>query len=72
LSNTPGLCSSLNVWDQVSYPYSTTGKIIQCKIWGFHGGDYDDYHLPDDNHQNYTVFMFFGRGPEDKRFWIEW
>jgi hypothetical protein len=22
------------------------------KIWGFHGGDYDDYHLPeDDNHQ---------------------
>jgi hypothetical protein len=25
---------------------------ILCKIWGFHGGDYDDYHLPeDDNHQ---------------------
>jgi hypothetical protein len=25
---------------------------ISCKIWGFHGGDYDDYHLPeDDNHQ---------------------
>jgi hypothetical protein len=24
---------------------------ILCKIWGFHGGDYDDYHLPeDDNH----------------------
>jgi hypothetical protein len=26
------------------------------KIWGFHGGDYDDYHLPeDDNHQIYLT-----------------
>jgi hypothetical protein len=26
---------------------------LMCKIWGFHGGDYDDYHLPeDDNHQS--------------------
>jgi hypothetical protein len=30
--------------------------IYWCKIWGFHGGDYDDYHLlghlpEDDNHQ---------------------
>jgi hypothetical protein len=28
-----------------------------CKIWGFHGGDYDDYHLPeDDNHQIQNYF----------------
>jgi hypothetical protein len=27
-SNTPNLCSSLNVRDQVSRPYKTTGKII--------------------------------------------
>jgi hypothetical protein len=31
-----------------------------CKIWGFHGGDYDDYHLlGDDNHQNYVLFHSF-------------
>ena len=29
-SNTPSLCSSLNVSDQVSHPYKTTGKIIFC------------------------------------------
>jgi hypothetical protein len=27
-SNTLHLCSSLNVWDQVSHLYRTTGKII--------------------------------------------
>jgi hypothetical protein len=28
-----------------------------CKIWGFHGGDYDDYHfLGDDNHHVNTAF----------------
>jgi hypothetical protein len=27
-SNTISLCSSLNVRDQVSHPYKTTGKII--------------------------------------------
>jgi hypothetical protein len=27
-SNTLSLCSSLNVTDQVSHPYRTTGKII--------------------------------------------
>jgi hypothetical protein len=26
--NTPSLCSSLNVRNQVSHPYRTTGKII--------------------------------------------
>jgi hypothetical protein len=31
---------------------------LTCKIWGFHGGDYDDYHLlGDDNHQQSYVFM---------------
>jgi hypothetical protein len=24
-------------------------KSIPCKIWGFHGGDYDDYHLLGDD-----------------------
>jgi hypothetical protein len=42
-----------------------------CKIWGFHGGDYDDYHLlgevliratrrhlpEDDNHQHFLCFL---------------
>jgi hypothetical protein len=32
LSNTFGLCSSLNVRDQVSHPYTTTGKIIVLGI----------------------------------------
>jgi len=27
-SNTVSLCSSLNVGDQVSHPYKTTGKVI--------------------------------------------
>jgi hypothetical protein len=28
-----------------------------CKIWGFHGGDYDDYHLlGDDNHHEVPQF----------------
>jgi hypothetical protein len=27
---------------------------ILCKIWGFHGGDYDDYHLVYSNLQNYN------------------
>jgi hypothetical protein len=27
-SNTPSLCSSLNMRDQVSHPYKTTGKIM--------------------------------------------
>jgi hypothetical protein len=31
-SNTLNLCSSLNVRDQVSYPYKTTGKIIVLYI----------------------------------------
>jgi hypothetical protein len=31
-------------------------KNMTCKIWGFHGGDYDDYHLPEDNnHQEYNL-----------------
>jgi hypothetical protein len=33
-------------------------QFILCKIWGFHGGDYDDYHLPeDDNHQFILVYF---------------
>jgi hypothetical protein len=28
LLNTLSLCSSLSVWDQVSHPYKTTGKIV--------------------------------------------
>jgi hypothetical protein len=29
-------------------------EAYHCKICGFHGGDYDDYHLlGDDNHQAY-------------------
>jgi hypothetical protein len=31
-SNTLSLCSSLNVWDQVSYPYKTTGRIMVLRI----------------------------------------
>jgi hypothetical protein len=31
-SNTLSLCSSLNVRDQVSHPYKTTGKIIALYI----------------------------------------
>jgi hypothetical protein len=31
-SNTLSLCSSLNVWDLVSHPYRTTGKIIVLYI----------------------------------------
>jgi hypothetical protein len=31
-SNTLSLCSSLNVRDQVSHPYRTTGKIIALYI----------------------------------------
>src|SRR5215471_1036091 len=31
-SNTLSLCSSLNVSDQVSYPYKTTGRIIVLYI----------------------------------------
>jgi hypothetical protein len=34
LSNTLSLRSSLNVRDQVSYPYKTTGKIIVLYIFG--------------------------------------
>jgi hypothetical protein len=32
-SNILSLCSSLNVRDQVSYPYRTTGKIMGCKMY---------------------------------------
>jgi hypothetical protein len=32
VSNTPSLCSSLNVRDQVSHPYRTRGKIIVLYI----------------------------------------
>jgi hypothetical protein len=32
LSNTLSLCSSLNVRDQVSHPYRTTGKIIALRV----------------------------------------
>jgi hypothetical protein len=28
---------------------NSANKVIQCKIWGFHGGDYDDYHLLGDD-----------------------
>jgi hypothetical protein len=28
-------------------------QVLICKIWGFHGGDYDDYHLLGD----YTVWL---------------
>jgi hypothetical protein len=32
-------------------PLATGRHVLRCKIWGFHGGDYDDYHLlGDDNH----------------------
>jgi hypothetical protein len=34
-SNTLGLCSSLNVIDQVSHPYKTTGKIMVLYILRF-------------------------------------
>jgi hypothetical protein len=34
-SNTPNLCSSLNVRDQVSHPYNTPGKIIVSYIFVF-------------------------------------
>jgi hypothetical protein len=27
----------------------TPSKYGKCKIWGFHGGDYDDYHLLGDD-----------------------
>jgi hypothetical protein len=33
LPNTLNLCSSLNVRDQVSHPYKTTGKIINPKTF---------------------------------------
>jgi hypothetical protein len=37
---------------QWSVTYPVWYQILFCKIWGFHGGDYDDYHLlGDDNHQ---------------------
>jgi hypothetical protein len=33
------------------FPWMFTEDTVICKIWGFHGGDYDDYHLlGDDNH----------------------
>jgi hypothetical protein len=35
LSNTLRLRSSLNVRDQISHPYKTTGKIIVMYIWIF-------------------------------------
>jgi hypothetical protein len=31
-SNTLSLCSSLNVRNQVSHPYNTTGRIMVCKL----------------------------------------
>src|SRR5215471_18764029 len=34
-SNTLSLCSSLNVSDQASHPYKTTGRIIVLYIWIF-------------------------------------
>jgi hypothetical protein len=42
--NTPGLCSSLNVRDQVSHPYRTTGKIIVLfiLIFKFFDGNRED------------------------------
>jgi hypothetical protein len=50
-----------------------------CKIWGFHGGDYDDYHLlgdevliratrchlpEDDNHQKYLIYITSNSKPQ--------
>jgi hypothetical protein len=34
-SNTPSLCSSLSVRDQVSHPYKTTGRIMVLYILTF-------------------------------------
>jgi hypothetical protein len=36
-SNTLNLYSSLNVRDQVSHPYRTTGRIIRIYSWGLEG-----------------------------------
>jgi hypothetical protein len=37
-------------------PEDRSLKFILCKIWGFHGGDYDDYRLPeDDNHLKFIL-----------------
>ena len=40
ISNTLSLHSSLNVSDQVSHPYKTTGKIVALYIWSFKFLDY--------------------------------
>jgi hypothetical protein len=45
--------SSLNSWPKVNLDLdllsSTMNNSFPCKIWGFHGGDYDDYHLLGDD-----------------------
>jgi hypothetical protein len=38
------------IWETLTWPMICFDTC--CKIWGFHGGDYDDYHLlRDDTHQ---------------------
>jgi hypothetical protein len=32
-------------------PNTGENNCYMCKIWGFHGGDYDDYHLLGDDNQ---------------------
>jgi hypothetical protein len=35
-SSTLSLCSSLNVRDQISHPYQTTGRSMVCIFWNLH------------------------------------
>jgi hypothetical protein len=55
--NTLSPCSSLNVRDQVSHPYKTTGEIVHL-------------HLHVVLHS--LIFMSLVSRQEYKRFWIEW
>ena len=45
LSNTHTLCFSLNVWDQVSHSYQTTGSVKSCLCFSSYILGYDDTHF---------------------------
>jgi hypothetical protein len=51
------------LWNKLNYESHMGHKVLLlCKIWGFHGGDYDDYHLlGDDNHYCCYVPMNLNR-----------
>jgi hypothetical protein len=51
--------SSCGYWNSIYCFYNAQCNLYaHSKIWGFHGSDYDDYHLPeDDNHYMLIVWQ---------------